>query len=241
MKKLPTILLISLMSIAPLFSTIEKQDTQEHVVVPQKTNMQKKQHCAQMKEGKRKQKSVSLIAKGPYYEPLHIGRQRIKQFPPNGAFIELIDGSGWTVHENDRKILKGGDWTPNALVQIQPNDTHFFWRGNCTYKLYNLHSRESVQVELSQGPYTTPPAGMPSAKRISFFDHARQQVVLTDNTAWQIVATPANRAIFQNWQVNDFIIIGANNWYWYNWIGFWPPYILINVSDNSYVVATTPY
>ena len=212
----------------------------EHVVLPALTARNKKLQEMQAQEGlETKSLPTNLIPKYPYQAQAGTSHF-LKSRPPQGDFIELEDGSGWTVAESDRGTAIG--WkpedaasNPQTFLEIRPNDASFFFRSKCTYKLYNPQSKESVQVNLSQGPKKM------TAKRIIFCNHATQQIVLTDKSTWHVASGMSNNAIFQNWRVGDYVILGTNNWYWYNWLGYWSPHIVVNVSDNSYIPATNLY
>ena len=239
-KTASALVVVLITAFAPIVEAKNAQKD-DHVHLPALTARNKKLQELQAQEAlETKSLPTNLISKSPYpiqATTLHY----LKNRPPQGDFIELDDGSGWTVAEGERGTAMGwklptqdaaGTIYPQTFLEIRPNDASFFFRYKCTYKLYNNESKESVQVNLSQGPKKI------AAKRIIYCNHATQQIVLNHNSTWQTASGTSNNAIFQNWRVGDYVILGTNNWYWYNWFGSWSPRIVINVSDNSYVPAT---
>ncbi len=215
-----------------------------NVSVPSLRQEQKENHNLRIAEEKQQEeqamsyayKKEELLAKYPLFAQEGKAEYHfIKEISPNDGFISFTDGSGWSVREKDQYIAK--NWVPGQFLEIRPNDASLFSRSDCMYKFYDPIGKTSVQAHLSKGPFKNNFL----TKRITYCSHVTQKIVLSDKTTWNIASTSLNTETFRNWMVGDYIIIGTNNWYWYDWFGFWPPQILINVSDNSYITVYPAY
>lgn len=135
--------------------------------------------------------------------------------------VELEDGSVWKVNAYD--IYKAQNWRLNDSLTITQNKR---WFSSYAYKITNKNTGSSIESNLFLGPikngeYT---------KYIYTLDASRGQIVLTDNTHWEISSGDAY--IFQDWALDDAIIIGTNS----GWDSKCEA-ILINVTMNNYVRA----
>jgi hypothetical protein len=153
----------------------------------------------------------------------------IDYFPQNNV-IKIEDGSEWIFDENDAYILR--TWRPGDTVVVAPK-TKWLWGSNYSYVMMNKDLGTAINVNLYLGPikngqYTTWVVGLnPSQSQVYLINGHGER------TVWEIAQ--ADFKLFQEWAVNDTVIIGEND-YWLSWLS--PHnYLIINVNMNHNVRA----
>lgn len=143
----------------------------------------------------------------------------------NGDYIlELEDGSNWKISNYDAP--KAVNWLINDALAITQNNR---WFSRHNYRIINKNNGTSVEATLFLGPLLN---GEYSRYIVSI-DHSRREIVLSDNTHWDI--TYLDSVIFKDWALYDYIILGTNSE-----TSFWDSSadsLLINVNMNNCVRA----
>lgn len=139
----------------------------------------------------------------------------------DGSSVEFEDGSVWRTSSYDgRKAL---NWRVSDPIAITQNTSLF---SSYTYRLINKNTNASISADLFLGPIQSGEY----TRYVVALDAGRGEMMLTDNTRWEICPTDA--AIFSNWAINDAIIIGFNS----GWESRFEA-ILVNVTMNNFVRA----
>ena len=185
--------------------------------------------------GTKKNALRSLQAKGLFSKkkahfpkPKHV----VKERAPNGDALTIEDGSAWTIKDKDQKIVK--DWSENTPITFVPNKLSLWSklvRQPLTHKycIVNLKTKESVQANLSLGPFVH----NPYAVRIRKISKPKGEVVFSDGTLWKCDTSKASQALLNDWRIGDFIATGTNN----TWFGLGQQEIIINVSSDNWLAA----
>lgn len=112
--------------------------------------------------------------------------------------LKLEDGSEWRVHSGDEnKILY---WRVNDPLTITQN---MRWFTKYNYQIINKSNGSRVEAKLFRGPLEN--------GEFSHFIIAKdfKEIVLNDRTHWEISCLDS--AIFSDWALGDYIIIGTNS------------------------------
>lgn len=145
----------------------------------------------------------------------------LKAISAFGDSLTIEDGSQWVVSANDApKIL---NWGSQDLILITQNHR---WFSKYKYKIVNQNSGASVEANLNLGPIDDGN----HAPCVIAIDTTRGELVLSNNSRWQI--SSYDSANFEDWRLNDLIIIGFNS----GWDSGCPG-LLINVDMNHCVRA----
>lgn len=155
-----------------------------------------------------------------YYSNSHHWLAAVTVLDNNQYSVELEDGSVWKINSYDG--FKALHWKANDPLAITQN-TRWFSKHN--YKIINKSTGSSVEASFFLGPVKR---GQYS-RFIIAVDHPRREIMLSDNTHWEISYLDA--AIFKDWALNDYIIIGtnSNNSFWDSGSDA----LLINVNMNT--------
>lgn len=131
--------------------------------------------------------------------------------------ILLKDSSRWDVASSYRRIV--GTWAQEDNIFIKPSVS---WFSGKNYVLHNMTTNEVAEVSLRERPAVH--------GAYTFFivniEPNNRQVLLNDNTVWQIDLHDFN---FSQWRVGQRVMIGVNN----NWRTSPLPQIFINVDLNQ--------
>jgi hypothetical protein len=148
-----------------------------------------------------------------------------------GDIITIQDGSQWSVSEQDHDTVKS--WSVNAPVTFAPNLSvwnHFTGHEpKHKYKAINLDTGDTVEVNLSQGPYTS----SKHVKRIHRINKAKGEIYLSNGTLWKCANDDAAKEVFNEWKAGDYLIPGTND----TWYSFQKQDIMINVSADNWLPA----
>lgn len=151
----------------------------------------------------------------------------LAELSPHGDAITFQDGSVWVIREKDQAAAKS--WSHKAQLTVAPNASFFskLFRRTQQYKyvIINLETGKSVQANLSKGPYTQ----SQYTRRIRRIDRQRGELYFTNGTLWQCTTKGPAKAIFDEWKVGDYVILGTND----SWFSFWKQDIIINVSAGE--------
>lgn len=133
----------------------------------------------------------------------------------NGSFIELWDGSVWTINPQDRYISR--NWYITDRLYVVPVDRHFY-----QFKIVNMENGSYVYASMSANPLNN---GV-YTKKIIGIDRFFGRLILNDGTVCQVDTWDYSRV--ENWLIFDTIIVGINNW---GSISY--PYAIINTNINT--------
>ena len=158
----------------------------------------------------------------PVYFP--VSAHWLSSVSVTGDSLELEDGSMWKIsHYDGRKVLS---WRLNDPLIITQNHR---WFSNYKYRIINQHTGGILEANLFLGPVVYGEHTLYVCALDAFED-----LLLIDSrgeiTRWEIASN--DRWIFQNWALNDAVIIGQNS-------GWDADYecILINININEFVRA----
>ncbi len=159
----------------------------------------------------------------PVYFPVSV--HWLSSVSATGDSLELEDGSMWKISRYDgRKVLS---WRLNDPLIITQNHR---WFSNYKYRIINQHTGGILEANLFLGPVVYGEHTLYVCALDSFED-----LLLIDSrgeiTRWTIASN--DRWIFQNWALNDAVIIGQNS----GWDADCES-ILINININEFVRAT---
>lgn len=136
-----------------------------------------------------------------------------------GNFIELEDGSRWTVAPTS--VYKAVHWGAYDHMVITPNH---HWLPSCAYCITNPATGSYVEADLYLHPI---PFG-PYTHWVVALDKYAGHVFLEDGSSWKV--SYDDRSLFEKWEINNFIIIGENN----SWFSSYE-HILINVNAKHHI------
>jgi hypothetical protein len=195
-----------------------------------------KQNKASLKKlGTKKNALKTFQTKGLFSKKqTHFSKPKhsIKERAPNGDAITIEDGSAWTIKDKDQQTVRS--WSENAPITFTANSLSI-WSKLLRrplihkYRIVNLHTKESVEANLSLGPFVH----NPNTRRIRKIALTRGEVVFSNGTLWRCDTSKASQKLLQDWRVGDFVITGTNN----TWFGLGQQEIVINVSSNNWVSA----
>ncbi len=157
-----------------------------------------------------------------YYSPSHHRLAALAITGSNTYQIDLEDGSGWQIHDNDREVVS--NWRVNDPLIITQNHR---WFSSYKYRILNKSDGTEVETNLKVGPLK----GGVHTRYIRSIDYSHREISLTDGTHWEISTYDMYR--FNNWQVGDGVILGTNS----GWDSK-KEALLINFSLNNAVRAT---
>lgn len=149
---------------------------------------------------------------------------------PQENIVKTKDGSEWIFDKTEAHIVF--NWRQDDHIIVSPKG-RWFWGSNYSYVLTNKDRGTSIDVNLFLGPV----AYGERSNWIIGINHNNNQIFLIDGlgkrTTWEI--SSIDRGLFKEWEINDTLIIGQNDsWYW--WLSSYN-HILINVNMNHYVRA----
>lgn len=156
-----------------------------------------------------------------------LSSHRIEYFPAYNM-IKLEDGSEWTVDPSDEYKMR--TWRTGDAIGLAPKTG---WWSAYTYVLTNKSLGSSVNVLPFLGPvqcgfYTYWVVGLDSHLGHIYLINGRNE-----RSTW--VVSPRDMDLFKDWGINDTVIIGDNdNWFWW-FTNF--DHVLINVNMNHYIHA----
>lgn len=143
-----------------------------------------------------------------------------------GDQIEIEDGSFWMTNPNDRYKLQ--EWNPGDSIMVMQNNR----KSTFPYILYNEISQDQVEVQNSAAPIWD-----------GFYTHyiiaihkplfGEGTLKLNDGTVWILPDSQQARDAWTLWEVNDTVIIGTNNSFFY----YFNPNILINITCSDQFVT----
>jgi hypothetical protein len=120
---------------------------------------------------------------------------------PNGDYtLELEDGSVWKISMYDGR--KACNWLLDSPLTITQNNR---WFTRHDYRIINNTDSTSVEANLFLGPVLL---GNHS-RFIVGIDYYQRQILLNDNTHWDV--SYLDKTIFENWVLNDYVILGINS------------------------------
>jgi len=135
--------------------------------------------------------------------------------------VEMEDGAVWTISRYDApKLMR---WLQDHPIIITQNHR---WFSKYNYRIVNQVTGESLEANLFQGPFLY---GF-YTRYIASLDLYSGYAFLNDGTQWRI--SPYDAFLFDQFRVNDVIIIGHNSGYDSSCQG-----LLINVNMNESVRA----
>lgn len=135
-----------------------------------------------------------------YYSGSHHWLTLVTVLDNNEYTLELEDGSVWKISSYDgNKVL---NWRTNDPLTLTQNNR---WFTRFDYRIINKANHSSVEANLFLGPIELGE----HSKFIIGIDHARREIMLSDNTHWEI--SYLDSSIFKDWALNDYIILGTNS------------------------------
>lgn len=158
----------------------------------------------------------------PYYTP---AAHWVAEISPLGDTVVMEDGSVWHTNSSDRQKLN--HWKISDPIVITQNTS---WFSNYTYKIINKATSTQIEATLSLGPLLN---GQYTHKIVQI-DYVNGKLLLANGSHWNI--SYSDRQIFNDWLVNDTIIIGINS----SWFSS-AECILIDVEMNNFVRANFSY
>lgn len=157
-------------------------------------------------------------------------------FFPQINILKTKDGAEW-IFDDPSIPYK---WHPGENLVISPKG-RWIWGSNYSYVITNVDRGTSIDVNLFLGPkdhgeFTTWIVGIDQNNVHVYLMNGRNE-----RTVWEI--SRADYELFKEWEVNDTLIIGRNDsWYW--WLSSFN-HILVNVNMNHYVrarqISSNPY
>lgn len=118
----------------------------------------------------------------------------------NGDYtLELEDGSVWKISMYDGK--KACNWLVGNPLTITQNNR---WFTRYDYRIVNTDG-SSVEANLFLGPVLLGK----NSRFIVGIDPYKRELLLSDNTHWEV--SYLDKAIFEGWACNDYIILGTNS------------------------------
>ena len=150
----------------------------------------------------------------------------------NGSTIILADGTTWNIREcYHDTVTKWGDTSKvifstnqdylNQLMKDPQDALRYKYRFQAT----NTRRNESVEVELSQGPFLF----SADAVKINRINRDNNSVYLTDGHCYRIADTEANNLVLRGWKRDDFVVVGQHASFL--WMGY--PFLIINLSAGA--------
>lgn len=149
----------------------------------------------------------------PAYQPTYY----LKSIGADGETLVLGDESVWSIASNSAAIASR--WFEGSPLIITPSK----WYSQYSYYLTNKLTGESVTAKLSQGPLVK------YSILIQQIDWNNGYVYLTNGTRWAVKIDDN----FRYWQSGQAVLIGENTVGWFE-----KDYILININENNYVIAS---
>lgn len=114
--------------------------------------------------------------------------------------LQLEDGSQWRIQSYDSsKVL---NWKANDPLVITQNNR---WFTKYNYQIINNSNGTKVEAKLFLGPFEH----SEYSHFIASIDKDNRVIALNDSTHWEI--SYLDKAIFREWQLSDYIIIGTNS------------------------------
>ncbi len=159
-----------------------------------------------------------------FYSNSHHWLSAVVVLDNNEYTLEFEDGSVWKISSYDG--VKALNWKSNDPLTVTQNNR---WFSRHNYRIVNKANGTSVEANLFLGPVL----GGEFSRFIIGIDHDRREVLLNDNSHWDI--SYLDSSIFNDWALNDYVIIGTNS----N-TSFWDSSsdsLLINVNMNNCVRA----
>ncbi len=153
----------------------------------------------------------------------------IEDFPQKNV-LKIEDGSEWIFDQSEEQRLES--WTPGDTIVISPKQ-QMPWGSNYPYVMSNKTAGTSIDVKLFTGPIAYGTQTSWVIGKDPNLGHIYLINAQGDRTVWEVSAT--DMSLFQDWKVNDAVIIGENDSYLW-WFSAYSN-ILINVNMNHNVRA----
>lgn len=183
-----------------------------------------------MKKGKTKAKGC--FPSNPSFKNASL--HRIKTRSPKGDLIEIENGAAFTI-PGSWDMAKAQTWKANSDIRIYSKS----WGSSCDYQLYNVYTGQTVDANLSAGPYLYDPLNPsflnPANNYLAGVNPMTGDVVLYGGAQYRVSSSAQDLSQLINWKQDDIIIVGDND----TWFGC--DFILINIATNSYVAADRTY
>lgn len=176
------------------------------------------EHPAAQEEGR--------ISAGWLFNPTlshHGSHHHAINISPKGDTLELEDGSIWSTSHGDRH--KSKDWLPEDILTLTPNHS---WFSSYDYRFNNQTTGSSIEVNITLGPLLA----NKNVHRIFAMDAAKGILTLTDGSQWDM--SWFDRAIVDEFQVHDFVILGTNDGWWKSF----NPNIIFNCATMKHARAS---
>ncbi len=154
--------------------------------------------------------------------PNHLFTHFLTSLSALNECIEIEDGSIWKISTYDQKRINS--WRYYHVLTIAQNTS---WFSSYQYRIINHSLNDSVEANLILGPFENEP----NTHTIISIDLLRKQILLSNNTIWQVISSDAST--FRKWQIQDTIIVGQNA----GRSATTFPALLINVNMNNYTRA----
>ncbi len=135
-----------------------------------------------------------------FYSDSHHWLNAVTILDNNQYTLELEDGSVWKIHSYDGgKIL---NWLSNDPLIITQNNR---WFSKHSYRIINKSNGTSAEASLYLGPIVNGEF----SRFIIGIDRDKKEILLSDNSHWAL--SYLDSAIFKDWSLNDYLIIGTNS------------------------------
>jgi hypothetical protein len=135
-----------------------------------------------------------------FYSNSHHCLKAVTLLDHNQYTLEFEDGAVWKINSYDG--MKALNWRDHDPLTITQNNR---WFSKYTYRIINKANGTSVEANL----YLGPSVNGEYSRFIIAIDHSRKEIMLSDNTHWEI--SYLDSSIFRDWALNDYIIIGTNS------------------------------
>jgi hypothetical protein len=205
-------LLKSLLLVVLTLPTLLLADSENHIAIGSRPMSEEaaaqiqaekeKQEAAEMTEEMESESAGYVFDRYPpvYYSNVHHWLTAVSILDSDRYTLELEDGSIWKINSYDG--VKALNWRLNDPLTITQNNR---WFSRYNYRIINKSNGTSAEANLFLGPVEL---GQFS-RYIIAVDYTTKEIMLSDNTRWEI--SYLDKAIFRDWSVNDYIIIGTNS------------------------------
>lgn len=197
--------------VAPMLPFASDISVQKHLV---------EERVTKIEQGMEEGKSACIFGQFPpvYYS---LGTHTLSAISALGDSLEIEDGSVWKISSFDASKIC--HWKSTDLILITQNHR---WFSKYKYRLVNQTTGSTVEANLSLGPikegeYTRYVVGI---------DNVHDEIILSDKSRWRV--SPYDRQQFEEWLLNDAVIIGYNSGWDSGCHG-----LLINVNMNECIRA----
>jgi len=136
-----------------------------------------------------------------YYSNAHHWIVAITILESGQYTLELEDGSVWKIHGYDGVKVRD-TWREKDPLTITQNHR---WCSKYDYRIINQNNHTSAEVNLFLGPVEMGPY----SRYIISIDHSRKELMLNDNTHWDLSYLDASH--FAQWLPGHYVILGTNS------------------------------